>query len=269
MNYMKFYEHPAPGEGFRVDLPMLNTIDRIHKGIDRMDTFDLPSETYRRESMLKSVGTSLAIEGNTLFDGQDFKAVTVRKDEEPTKEVREVMNAYEAYKTMRVSSPFSEEAMKHCQGLMMQSLKEDAGHYRDCDVGVYSNDGLLYMAPPPEDVGWRMRGLFDWLMLTEWHPLVSSSIFHYEFEQTHPFSDGNGRTGRLWQACILCGSNRNFEWVPFESYIWDRRPEYYEAIRRSNSTGDTSHFVRFMLECLESAVKGVLDDMRSGKAFEE
>ena len=103
---------------------------------------------------------------------------------------------------------------------MMDALTDDAGRYRSGGVGVFGESGLIHMAPPPQRVPELMGDLFAWLKKSKDHLLIRSCVFHYEFEFIHPFSDGNGRTGRLWQSLILGRLNPLFEHLPVENMVY-------------------------------------------------
>ena len=100
-----------------------------------------------------------------------------------------------------------------------------------------------------------MSHLLSWLGSTTEHPLIASSVFHYEFEFIHPFEDGNGRMGRLWQTLLLTRWKPLFVDVPVESLIHARQSEYYDAIRESSDRGESTPFITFMLEVILEAIR--------------
>lgn len=140
----------------------------------------------------------------------------------------------------------------------MAGLIDEAGHYRNGGVGVMGGGQVLHMAPTARRVPVLMGDLLRWLGSTDYHPLVASSVFHYEFEFIHPFSDGNGRMGRLWQTLILYRWNAHFARIPVESLVYEHQGDYYEAIRRSTAKGDCAPFIEFMLRMIQDAVR-ILD----------
>ena len=146
--------------------------------------------------------------------------------------------------------------------LMMGTLLDNAGAFRSGNVGVYGKEGVSHVAPPPYRVPELMEQLFDWLGKTEEHPLITSSVFHYEFEFIHPFSDGNGRIGRLWQSVILGSFREIFYYVPIESVVKEHQKAYYAALEEAGSVGESTPFVEFMLENIHLSVKQFLKEYR-------
>lgn len=140
----------------------------------------------------------------------------------------------------------------------MRNLLDRPGAYRGGGVGVFAGDEVIHMAPPADQVHLLVGNLFGWLRATDTHPLIASSVFHYEFEFIHPFVDGNGRLGRLWQTLLLSRWNPAFVWLPVESLVHQHQDRYYEAIRASTRQADSAPFLRFMLGCIENAVAKAL-----------
>jgi len=138
--------------------------------------------------------------------------------------------------------------------MLMKGLVDDAGFFRTGGVGVMSGDKVVHMAPQADRVSQLIHQLFDWLNETEVHPLVSSCVFHYEFEFIHPFADGNGRMGRLWQTLILSKWQPVFSYIPVESLVYQNQDAYYLAIRQSTQTSESTPFIEFMLEMIKQAI---------------
>lgn len=97
----------------------------------------------------------------------------------------------------------------------------------------------------------------DWLRRTKVHSLVASSVFHYELEFIHPFADGNGRMGRLWQTLILSHWKPHLAYLPVESVIRDRQQEYYKALAAADKQGQSTVFIEFILSALLQALQEV------------
>ncbi len=176
----------------------------------------------------------------------------------PPKDIREVQNAYEVYERMASFDPCSLEDLLTAHRMMMTDLVREAGCFRSGNVGVFSHGQLIHAGTPAAYVPEVMGQLFDWLRNTPLHPLLKSSIFHYEFEFIHPFADGNGRTGRFWQTLILQKWKPVFAWLPVETMIHQRQEAYYQALNTANRRGETTGFVAFMLTAIRDAMQGVI-----------
>ena len=145
--------------------------------------------------------------------------------------------------------------MLKAHGVMMQALVDDAGHYRHGGVGVFGEKGLVHMAPPADRVPMLMGDLFDWLKHSRDHLLIRSCVFHFEFEYIHPFIDGNGRMGRLWQSLILGKLHPLFEHLPVENMVYSNQQQYYDAITASTNAGQSGPFIDFMLNEIYKTLK--------------
>jgi Fic family protein len=171
----------------------------------------------------------------------------------PEKDILEVRNAIIAYDELLERNPYREKDLLAQHGLLMKGLVEDAGKYRTSGVGVFDGEVPIHVAPPPQRVPELMAGLLDWVKQTKLPQVVKSAIFHYEFEFIHPFSDGNGRMGRMWQTLLLYQENPVFAWLPVESIVAHNQQEYYRAIRRSTNNNDSGIFAQFMLSAIKQA----------------
>ena len=223
-------------------------------GIVSVDAGLSPDPHLRRESRIRTVYSSLAIEQNTLSLDQVTDVVNGRRVLGPPKDIREVQNAYDAYEQMAAFDPCSLEDLLAAHRLMMQDLVPEAGRFRSGNVGVYRQGQLIHAGTPAAYVPEVMAQLFDWLRQSPQHPLIKSCIFHYEFEFIHPFSDGNGRTGRFWQSLLLQRWKPLFAWLPVETLIHERQAGYYEALNAANTQGEATVFVEFMLSVIRDAL---------------
>lgn len=212
------------------------------------------SPVLHRELRITTIHSSLMIEGNTL----SREAVTAILDGErvlgPARQILEVDNARRAYRLMDDLDPLSPDDLLRAHGVMMRGLIDDAGRYRAGNTGVFKEGGLIHAGTPARYIPEVMTDLFAWMASTDLHPLTASCVFHYEFEFIHPFSDGNGRTGRLWHTLLLSHWRPALAWLPIESVIRDRQEGYYEAIARSNARGSSEAFVTFMLTVIRDAL---------------
>lgn len=233
----------------------------IGEAVGRLSQGHALPVTLRRENRIRSIHSSLAIENNTLTMEQVSDIIAGKRVWGPPQDVREARNAYAAYEKLLELNPFSVDDLLIAHGIMMAGLVPDAGRFRSGNVGVYSGDQLIHAGTPPRLVPELIEELLSWAKRGHLHPLLVSCIVHYELEFIHPFSDGNGRTGRLWHTLLLTRWNPVFQWVPVESVIRERQSEYYAAIHSSNTAADSQAFVQFMLEVILTALTGPTDQV--------
>lgn len=218
----------------------------------------------RRVSRIKSIHSSLAIENNTLSIEQVTDVINGKRVLAPQKDIEEVHNAFNAYEKLSEINPYSIDDLLKIHGIMMNGLVKEAGSLRSGQVGVYNQEGkVVHLAPPADFVPQQLGQLFDWVKNSNANMLIKSSVFHYEFEFIHPFNDGNGRTGRLWQTALLASWKPIFAWIPIESIIKDNQEDYYNAITLSTSQGKSNIFIEFMLDVINKAIKDIITDTRN------
>jgi len=201
-----------------------------------------------------SIHSSLAIENNTLTLEQVTDIIQGKHVLGPPSEIREVKNAFQAYELLPSLDPYSVDDFLHAHKLMTADLINDAGRFRTTGVGVFSGDTVVHMAPPASLVPELISNLFAWAKSSDVHPLIKSCVFHFELEFIHPFIDGNGRMGRLWQTLILSKWEPLFAWIPIESLIHESRQQYYDALGESGKKGNSTYFVEFMLSVISNAL---------------
>ncbi len=212
--------------------------------------------TLRRKNRIRTIHSSLAIENNSLTEEQVGAVVEGKKVIAPAKDILEVQNAYEAYCHLEETNPYSMDDLLGIHKVFMKDIVEDAGHFRDRGVGVYKGVELLHLGTKPEYVQNLVSDLLNWAKNSKLHPLIKSSIFHYEFEFIHPFSDGNGRTGRFWHTLILSRWNSIFSWIPLESLVHEHQQEYYQAMAYSDREGKSTKFIEFSLRLIKEVLQG-------------
>lgn len=205
---------------------------------------------------IRTIQGSLAIEGNTLSEKQIAAILDGKHVIAPPREIQEARNAIAAYDHLEEWSPENEKDLLKAHGVLMAGLIDNAGRYRQGSVGAMGEKAVVHMAPPAGRVPHLMGDLLHWLQEAEYHPLVASSVFHYEFEFIHPFADGNGRMGRLWQTLILSRWNALFLRIPVESLVYAHQQQYYDALRQSTQQGLVTPFLEFMLAMIRDAVLG-------------
>ena len=211
----------------------------------------------RRANRIRTIQGSLAIEGNTLSEEQVTAIVEGKRILAPPRELQEVRNAILAYERFDTWTPDSLEDLLAAHRVLMAGLVDDPGSFRSGGVGVMAGERVIHVAPPAGRVPALMKDLFAWIESTDAHPLIASSIFHYEFEFIHPFADGNGRIGRLWQSLILSRWNPLFANLPVESIVYQHQAEYYDALNASGAQGESSIFIEFMLRRILDALKSL------------
>lgn len=215
----------------------------------------------RKANRIKTIHSSLAIEGNTLTEGEVADILEGKSVVAPIKQIQEVKNAIRTYELYQSLNPFDVKDLLKAHGVMMEALVDNPGSFRRTGVGVFCEKGLVHMAPPAERVPYLMDELFQWLNKSEDHLLIRSCVFHYEFEFIHPFIDGNGRMGRLWQSLILGRLHPLFEHLPVENMVYSNQQAYYDAITQSSNVGQSGPFIEFMLgELLNTLNKNQIAD---------
>ncbi len=212
--------------------------------------------TLRRTNRIRTVYSSLAIEQNTLDIEQVTAVLSGKRVIAPPKDIAEVRNAYEIYECMDSLNPYSVEDLLKAHSIMVKDIVSEAGEFRSRPVGIVDGNGkVLHFGTLPQYVPKLICELLEWAETSTFHMLIKSCVFHYEFELIHPFSDGNGRIGRLWHTLMLSKWNPLFAWLPIESIIHDNQKSYYDAINISNSKGESTVFIEFMLSVIKQALK--------------
>ena len=247
---------------FRMTEEITNLIVEIGQYVGSITTYESMhrNPVLRRENRIKSIYSSLAIEQNTLSLDQVSDVINGKRVLGPPEDIREVKNAYEAYEHVSELDPYSVKNLLYAHKLMTEGLVKEAGRFRSGNVGVYAGDCLIHAGTPARYVPELVSQLMTWLKESKYHPLVKSCIFHYEFEFIHPFTDGNGRTGRLWQSLILRKWNDLFAWLPVETLVHENQEEYYRVLQKADNAGDSTEFVEFMLGMIRNALKELCDN---------
>ena len=245
------YKPPSTVSAKAINL-IAKTSSQLERYAIRMEQED--TLRLRRANRIKTIHSSLAIEGNTLSEGEVQAVLEGKKVVAPLKEIQEVKNAIKTYELYPKLNPFSIQDLLLAHGTMMSGLVDEAGMFRKGGVGVFDGDKPIHIAPPADRVRDLMSDLFGWLENADDHLLIRSCVFHYEFEFIHPFADGNGRIGRLWQSLILGRLNPIFEHLPVENMVYSNQQAYYHAINRSSDLGDSGPFIDFMLEEILNAL---------------
>lgn len=241
---------------FSITPAIVNLVGQISEAIGRLSILSEQAKSLRlrRINRIRTIRGSLAIEGNTLSEAQITAILDGKRVIAPPREVQEVRNALAAYDRFDDWNPGEERDLLEAHAILMSGLIDEAGRYRSGGVGVMEGSRVIHMAPPADRVPALMGDLFRWLAGSETHPLIASSVFHYEFEFIHPFADGNGRMGRLWQSLILARWKSIFADIPVESLIYEHQAEYYQALQESTRQTDCAPFIAFMLAMILETV---------------
>ena len=217
-----------------------------------------PPTELRKRNRIKSIQSSLEIEGNTLTIEQITDLINNKRVLAPQKDIIEVKNAIELYSKLTEFNGYDLDSLCRAHGILMNTLIENAGQFRRTAVGIIKGNNIAHVAPPGDIVYALMKDLFDYLKNDKDILLIKSCVFHYEFEFIHPFIDGNGRMGRLWQTVILKDYSPVFEYLPIESIIKERQQDYYDVLGKSDNQGNSKAFIEFMLEIIDIALEDLL-----------
>ena len=221
-----------------------------------VNTNIITNPVLRKSNRIRTIYSSLAIEQNILDMEQVTAVLSGKHVIAPPKDITEVKNAYEIYENMDSLNPYLIDDILKAHSIMVRNLVDEAGQFRSRPVGVVdSNGNILHFGTLPQYVPSLVQKLLTWVENSNFHMLIKSCVFHYEFELIHPFSDGNGRVGRLWHTRLLAEWNPMFAWLPIESIIHDNQKEYYNAINLSNQNGESTVFIEFMLSVIKQALK--------------
>ncbi len=236
---------------FNITNEILAYVSSISEKIGKISvTNNLETKPHlRRNNRIKSIHSSLKIEANSLSLGQVRDVINGKLVLGEQKEIQEVKNAYAAYEKINDINPYSIKKLKEFHAIMTKYIVEESGDFRKGEEGVFNGDVCIFMCLPAKFVSGQIEELFAWMKKerTSIHPLILSSVFHYEFVFIHPFSDGNGRMARLWHTAILSQWKPIFEFIPIESQIEKFQDDYYEAIARCHVEGESTTFIEFML----------------------
>ncbi len=238
---------------FTISNKIINLISSISSLLTELSIKNekIPNPKLRKENRIKTIQASLAIENNSLTLDQVTDIINGKRVLGEEKEIHEVKNAFQAYEILLNQNPYKIESLLYIHKILMMDLVKDSGRFRDKGVGIFAGEKLVHMAPPAKQIPYLVEELFNWLNESEdIHPLIKSSVFHYEFEFIHPFSDGNGRLGRMWQTLLLYKWNPLFAWLPVETLIKERQDEYYNVLGECDKLADSGKFIEFMLDAI-------------------
>lgn len=245
---------------FKITPKIIDLISKISEKIGEINSLESSARhvELRRESRIKTIHSSLAIENNSLSLEQITAIINGKRVLGAPNEIQEVKNAIQAYDLLLSLDSTKEKDLLRAHALMMKDLVRNNGRYRSGGVGIFNGQNVVHVAPPASRVPALMKDLFRWVKRTDTHPLVKSCVFHYEFEFIHPFQDGNGRLGRLWQSAILKDWKKVFAWIPVESLIKENQAKYYRVLRACDASADSTAFVEFLLLLILKAAEEIV-----------
>ncbi len=240
---------------------ILKLVASISEKIGEVNSSHLhkPPTELRKKNRIKTIHSSLEIEGNTLTIEQITAIIENKRVVGPKKDILEVKNAITVYDNLDKLNPYSFDSFCKAHGILMKGLVESAGRLRSKSVGIVKGSEIAHIAPPSEMLKPLLNDLFDYLKNDDDLILIKSCVFHYEMEFIHPFIDGNGRMGRLWQTLILKDTYSVFEYLPIEALINERQQQYYESLGKSDNTGESTVFIEFMLEIILESLQDLLN----------
>ena len=242
---------------YTVTPEMTALTNEINRLVGRLEGYQLLTGNVRlrRKNKIRSLHSSLAIEGNRLSPEQVTALLDGKRIIGPAKDILEVTNAIAVYDELPDINPYTEDVLLAVHGRLMHQLIPDAGRYRTSGVGVLDGERVVHLAPPARQVPRLMCDLFDYLKNVDEDLLIKSCVFHFEFEFIHPFSDGNGRMGRLWQTAILQTKYPDLAFVPIESMVYTRQQAYYNALQQSQHDAHSNAFILYSLTTVRDAVR--------------
>lgn len=217
------------------------------------------SPTLRKQKKIKTIHSSLQIEGNTLSQEQITALIENKRVIGPKKDVTEVLNAIKVYQNLESFKATDEKSFLNAHQIMMKGLITNPGKYRNKSVEIVKGLEVAHVAPPFENVPFLMKDLFAYLKKSDEITLIKSCVFHYEMEFIHPFLDGNGRIGRLWQTIILMEKYPVFEFLPFETLINKTQKEYYQSLALSDKAGNSTVLIEYMLQVIDQSLGELLN----------
>lgn len=235
---------------YKITDKIINYISLITETVTKLtiNNEELSNPMLRRKNQIKTIHSSLAIENNSLSLNQVTDIINGQRVLGLPQEIKEVKNAFEVYEMILNFDPLSIDDLLEAHKILMKDLVKDSGQFRTGGVGVFAGERLIHAAPQAKFVPGLMIDLFMWASEnTDIHPLIRSCVFHYEFEFIHPFSDGNGRMGRLWQTLHLSKWKKVFRWLPVETLVKDRQQEYYDVLGACDKEAESTKFIEYML----------------------
>lgn len=256
---------------YEITSVILDLISSISEKIGEVKSARLikPPTELRKRNKIKTIQSSLAIEGNTLTIEQITDLINDKRVLAPKKDILEVKNAIHVYENLNKFNAFDINSLCSAHKMLMKNLDDNAGKIRRTAVGIVKGEDVQHIAPSGDMVYPLLNDLFEYLKNDTDILLIKSCVFHYEFEFIHPFIDGNGRMGRLWQTMILKEHSPVFEFLPIESLVKEKQQEYYNVLGKSDNQGKSTPFIEFMLDIINAALEDLLKTQKVNPTQDE
>lgn len=256
---------------YSINHKILSLVSAISEKLGELKAIHLmrPPVRLRRENRIRTIQATLGVEGNTLTLEQVTSIIEGNHVIGPERDILEVRNSIAVYESLNKYNPFRINSFKKAHADFMNGLVDSPGKFRGKAAGIMRGSELVHLAPPADLVNPLMKDLFDYLNDTTELILIKSCVFHYEMEFIHPFPDGNGRMGRLWQSLVLMQKNPVFEFLPVESVIKTRQDEYYQVLEKCDNSGESTEFIEFMLGILDESLADLLNTQNNSLRMEE
>lgn len=234
-----------------------NKLDRLLQNPENVKTLD---------KWLKSelAYTSNAIEGNTLTRKETALVIeeNITSSSKPFVFYQEAVNHAKAFERiidlLQNDAPATEKEVLNLHKIILTGIDEtNAGFYRNTMVRI---SGTRVVLPNPLKVPSLMLEFFEWLASSNLNSPQTAIEAHCRFVSIHPFSDGNGRCGRLLMNLILMKSG----YSPIIIRPIDRK-RYLANLEKGQLTEDTTPSNLFMLGALERSLKTAIDVLDTSK----
>ncbi len=255
---------------FTITNDALNTMLKIAEKVGQLQAGFEQQLHLRKNNRLRSIQASLAIENNSLSLEQVTDIINGKRVLGMPKEIQEVKNAYDAYEQIPNLSPYKVDDFLFAHRLMTQGLINETGMFRNGDVGIFDGQGkVIHLGARPSFVPKMVADLFAWAEKDDTPALIKSCVLHYEIEVIHPFADGNGRMGRLWQTVLLSKENPLFMWLPMETLVYENQAEYYAKLRQADQKLDATPLIEFLLTIILQTIESYQVDKMSDKSIDK
>lgn len=256
---------------YQITNAILKLVASISENIGEVKAthLDKPSPELRKRNRVKTIKASLEIEGNSLSEDQITAIIEDKRVIGPQKDIKEVVNAIKVYDNLETFIPARKSSFLAAHKMLMEGLVDRPGELRRKPVGIFKGSKVAHVAPPADQLDHLLSELLAYLKDSEDHVLIKSSVVHYEIEFIHPFMDGNGRMGRLWQTLILSQEYPLFEFLPFETIIKERQQDYYDVLEKCDKSGESTAFIEFMLRAINDSLNNLLNQQSPSLTVEQ